>query len=126
MPLLWQGSTISRLSEQVDNCGVCGEAFGAIRADDAAPWLTIIIVGHLFLPLMLYFEAGTSIPAWVAACGWSALFIALSWRSCRAPRAFSSPFCGKPKPRKRLTVIPPAPGWAWGRRDAGAWRKRRD
>ena len=27
---------------------------------------------------MLYFEAGTTVPAWVAACGWSAFFIALS------------------------------------------------
>jgi uncharacterized protein (DUF983 family) len=64
--------------KQVDACGACGEAFGAIRADDAAPWLTIIIVGHLFLPIMLFFEQGTSVPAWAAAGLWSAFFIGLS------------------------------------------------
>ena len=77
-PCCGKGQLFRTYLKQVENCSVCGESFGAIRADDAAPWLTIIIVGHLFLPLMLYFEAGTAIPAWVAACGWSALFIALS------------------------------------------------
>jgi uncharacterized protein (DUF983 family) len=77
-PCCGEGRLFRTYLKQVDNCGICGEFFGAIRADDAAPWLTIIIVGHLFLPLMLYFETGTSIPAWVAACGWSAFFIGLS------------------------------------------------
>ena len=77
-PCCGKGQLFRTYLKQVENCSVCGEFFGAIRADDAAPWLTIIIVGHVFLPLMLYFEAGTSIPAWVAACGWSAFFIALS------------------------------------------------
>jgi uncharacterized protein (DUF983 family) len=77
-PCCGKGQLFRTYLKQVDNCSVCGESFGAIRADDAAPWLTIIIVGHLFLPLMLYFETGTSIPAWVAACGWSAFFIGLS------------------------------------------------
>jgi len=64
--------------KQVDNCSACGEKFGAIRADDAAPWLTILIVGHIFLPLMLYFQTGSSVPAWVTASLWSAVFIGLS------------------------------------------------
>jgi uncharacterized protein (DUF983 family) len=77
-PCCGKGALFRAYLKQVDHCSACGESFGAIRADDAAPWLTIIIVGHLFLPLMLYFEQGTSIPAWVAALGWSAFFIALS------------------------------------------------
>lgn len=77
-PCCGKGRLFRAYLKQVENCSVCGESFGAIRADDAAPWLTIIIVGHIFLPLMLYFEASTSIPAWAAACGWSAFFIALS------------------------------------------------
>lgn len=77
-PCCGEGRLFRTYLKQVDNCSACGEAFGAIRADDAAPWLTIIIVGHLFLPLMLYFETGTSVPAWLAACFWSAFFIALS------------------------------------------------
>src|SRR5471030_2466989 len=77
-PCCGKGQLFRTYLKQVENCSVCGEFFGAIRADDAAPWLTIIIVGHIFLPLMLYFEAGTTIPAWVAACGWSAFFIGLN------------------------------------------------
>jgi uncharacterized protein (DUF983 family) len=32
---------------------MCGEAFDQIRADDFPPWLTIICVGHLLVPLVL-------------------------------------------------------------------------
>ena len=36
--------------KQVDACPVCGERWGHIRADDAPPWLTILIVGHIIIP----------------------------------------------------------------------------
>jgi len=38
----------------VDRCAACGEAFGHIRADDGPAWLTILVVGHLIVPLALY------------------------------------------------------------------------
>ena len=38
--------------KQVSACSNCSAEFARIRADDAAPWLTIIIVGHVFLPLI--------------------------------------------------------------------------
>lgn len=41
---------------QVENCFSCGEHFGTIHADDGPPWLTIIIVGHLVVPSVLYAE----------------------------------------------------------------------
>lgn len=37
----------------VDNCTHCGEAWSEIRADDAGPWLTILIVGHIIGPLLV-------------------------------------------------------------------------
>ena len=40
--------------KQVAACANCGAEFSRIRADDAAPWLTIIVVGHLFLPLIFF------------------------------------------------------------------------
>ena len=64
--------------KQVDNCSVCGEAFGHIRADDAAPWLTIILVGHIFVPLMLVFVAFSTMPSWESAMLWSVIFVGLS------------------------------------------------
>ena len=77
-PCCGEGKLFRAYLKQVDNCSVCGEAFGHIRADDAAPWLTIILVGHIFVPLMLVFVALTTMPSWVSAVLWSLVFVALS------------------------------------------------
>ena len=37
-----------------DNCPVCGEALHHHRADDGPAYLTILIVGHLMAPLLLF------------------------------------------------------------------------
>jgi uncharacterized protein (DUF983 family) len=37
-----------------DDCAVCGEALHHHRADDGPAYLTILIVGHLMAPLILY------------------------------------------------------------------------
>jgi len=36
-------------------CAVCHEDLSDIRADDAPPWLTILITGHIIAPIILYF-----------------------------------------------------------------------
>jgi len=77
-PCCGEGKLFRAYLKQVENCSVCGEAFGHIRADDAAPWLTIILVGHIFVPLMLVFVALTTMPSWVSAVLWSLVFVALS------------------------------------------------
>ena len=50
-PACGEGKLFKSYLSQVENCAACGERFGHIRADDAAPWGTIILVGHVFLPL---------------------------------------------------------------------------
>ena len=77
-PCCGEGKLFRAYLKQVDNCSVCGEAFGHIRADDAAPWLTIILVGHIFIPLMLLVVAFTTLPGWVSAVLWSCVFAGLS------------------------------------------------
>ncbi len=37
-----------------ENCPVCGEALHHHRADDGPAYLTILIVGHLMAPLIIY------------------------------------------------------------------------
>mgnify|MGYP000376045151 CR=1 FL=1 len=37
-----------------ESCPVCGEALHHQRADDGPAYLTILIVGHLMAPIMLY------------------------------------------------------------------------
>lgn len=39
--------------KQVDSCPECHEDWSVIRSDDAAPWLTILIVGHVMAPFMI-------------------------------------------------------------------------
>ena len=77
-PCCGEGKLFRAYLKQVEACSACGEKFGAIRADDAAPWLTIIIVGHIFVPLMLMAVAMTTMPAWASAVLWSCIFVLLS------------------------------------------------
>jgi uncharacterized protein (DUF983 family) len=63
---------------QIQSCSNCGAEFGRIRADDAAPWLTIIVVGHVFLPLIFFVNLGAAMPFWAGVWVWAALFSGLS------------------------------------------------
>jgi uncharacterized protein (DUF983 family) len=63
--------------KQVDQCPVCGEALGHIRSDDAAPWLTILVVGHAVVPIVLAVEMHTSWPDWVSMTLWPVLALAV-------------------------------------------------
>ena len=40
----------------VKACTKCGAPLGAARADDAPPYFTILIVGHIVIPLMLWMQ----------------------------------------------------------------------
>jgi uncharacterized protein (DUF983 family) len=76
-PCCGQGKLMRSYLKQVENCSVCGESFGQIRADDAAPWLTIILVGHIFLPLAFLVNVDW-MPVWAAMGMWSACFAGLA------------------------------------------------
>jgi len=76
-PCCGEGKLMRGYLKQVENCSVCGESFGQIRADDAAPWLTIILVGHLFLPLAFLVNLGW-MPTWAAMLSLATLFAAIS------------------------------------------------
>jgi len=76
-PCCGEGKLMRSYLKQVENCSVCGESFGQIRADDAAPWLTIILVGHLFLPLAFLVNLDW-MPTWAAMLSLAALFAAIS------------------------------------------------
>ena len=64
--------------KQVERCAACEERFGHIRADDAPPWLTILITGHLVVPLALMFEPHATWPTWMAMIAWPSLALALA------------------------------------------------
>ena len=55
-PRCGQGRLFHHYLKIVDFCSLCGEPYGHFRTDDAAPWLTILIVGHLTVPIILICE----------------------------------------------------------------------
>jgi uncharacterized protein (DUF983 family) len=44
-------------------CEVCGEDLSHHRADDAPPYLTIVVVGHIIVPLILFIEMRWPLPS---------------------------------------------------------------
>ncbi|MBV9735131.1 MAG: DUF983 domain-containing protein [Acidisphaera sp.] len=61
----------------VPACSNCGAPLGAARADDAPPYFTIAITGHIVIPGMLVLEQMKSPPLWVHAVIWIPLTLVL-------------------------------------------------
>ncbi|NQW02260.1 MAG: DUF983 domain-containing protein [Rhodospirillales bacterium] len=71
------GRTLHSYLKVKPACSECGEALGHIRADDFPPYLTIIIVGHIIVPLLLLSERTFSPPTWVQMTVWPLASLAL-------------------------------------------------
>ena len=61
-----------------DHCPVCGEAMYHHRADDGPAYLTILIVGHVMAPLLLWVFMTFRPPPLALALGFSAGTVVLS------------------------------------------------
>ncbi|HEX6960119.1 MAG TPA: DUF983 domain-containing protein [Ferrovibrio sp.] len=59
-------------------CPSCGLALSGHRADDAPPYFTILIVGHIIVPLMLLLEQHLHPAEWVHMALWLPLTLLLS------------------------------------------------
>ena len=62
----------------VPECEACGAPLGQIRADDAPPYFTIFIVGHVIIGLMLWVEKAYKPELWVHAILWLPITLALT------------------------------------------------
>jgi len=58
----------------VDECRNCGAPLGLARADDAPPYVTIMVTGHIVVPLMLIVDRMGEPPIWLM----SAIFLPLT------------------------------------------------
>ena len=47
-----EGRVFRRYLKPVSTCSHCGAALGEIRTDDFAPWLTILLLGHILVPVI--------------------------------------------------------------------------
>lgn len=61
-PCCGKGRLFRSFLKPVEACSTCGEDFSHQRADDAPPYFTILIVGHLLVPLMLAVQLSIELP----------------------------------------------------------------
>jgi uncharacterized protein (DUF983 family) len=76
-PRCGHGRLMHHYLKIVDRCSACGEPYGHIRADDAPPWLTILVVGHIMAPIILAFEVNFDLALWIDLAVWVPLTLAL-------------------------------------------------
>lgn len=60
------GTLLHGYLKPVTECEACGADFSHISADDGPAWVTILVLGHVVVPLMLYFGRDESVPLWIA------------------------------------------------------------
>lgn len=59
-------------------CANCGAPLGLARADDAPPYFTIVVVGHIIIPAMWSVERAYAPPLWLHAAIWLPLTLGLT------------------------------------------------
>jgi uncharacterized protein (DUF983 family) len=77
-PSCGKGAMFRRYLKVADECPSCGEELHHHRADDAPPYFTIVIVGHIVVGLVLAVEMAYRPPLWVHAALWLPLTLILT------------------------------------------------
>jgi uncharacterized protein (DUF983 family) len=77
-PRCGEGRLLHHYLKLVDCCAVCGEPYGHYRVDDAAPWLTILVVGHVTVPVVLLCEMNFQPPLALALAVFLPLIVGLT------------------------------------------------
>jgi len=77
-PACGKGAMFRRYLNVSDHCPACGEALHHHRADDAPPYFTIVIVGHVIVGLLLAVEMAYRPPLWLHAAIWLPLTVLLA------------------------------------------------
>tara|TARA_B100001057_G_scaffold466117_1_gene522924 strand:+ start:770 stop:1156 length:387 start_codon:yes stop_codon:yes gene_type:complete len=65
-PQCGKGVLLAGYLTPVKNCDICGEDFSAISADDGPAWATLLVLGHLVVPLMVFLGRDETIPIYLA------------------------------------------------------------
>lgn len=77
-PACGRGRMFSSYLKVVHDCPACGEELHHQRADDAPPYFTIAIVGHVVIGALLWVETEYHPEMWVHAAIWIPLTLILS------------------------------------------------
>jgi uncharacterized protein (DUF983 family) len=73
-PVCGEGRVFQGYLRVVEKCAHCQAPLGRLRADDAPPYFTIFIVGHLLFPPVLWIERAYMPPMWLHMVVWLPLF----------------------------------------------------
>lgn len=73
-PVCGEGRLFDGFLRVVPQCEHCTAPLGLARADDAPPYFTILIVGHIVIPAMLIMQIQADPPTWLL----SAIFVPLT------------------------------------------------
>jgi uncharacterized protein (DUF983 family) len=73
-PACGQGHLFDGYLRIVPACSACGVPLGRIRADDAPPYFTIFLAGHLLVPGVFMIERAYQPPMWLHMAVWLPLF----------------------------------------------------
>lgn len=76
-PACGEGRVLEGYLTATRGCRCCGEAYDQLHADDMPPWLTILIVGHIVVPLLLLVEQVWHPAMWLQMAVWPAVTLAL-------------------------------------------------
>lgn len=88
-PALWRGfacrcpncgakTLFRRYLKVADRCDNCAEDFHHHRADDAPPYFTILITGHVIAPAFMIAERGWAWPTWLHLTIWLPAIVIMS------------------------------------------------
>jgi uncharacterized protein (DUF983 family) len=77
-PACAKGSLYAKYLKVADTCPSCGEELFHQRADDAPPYFTMFVVGHVIIAGVLALEKGFAPPSWVHLVIWLPLTVLLS------------------------------------------------
>ncbi|HWL82166.1 MAG TPA: DUF983 domain-containing protein [Roseomonas sp.] len=73
-PICGEGKVFQGFLRLAPECTHCHTRFAGLRADDAPPYFTIFIAGHLLLPPVFWVESAYQPPMWVHMAVWLPLF----------------------------------------------------
>jgi len=75
-PSCGEGRLFAGYLKVVGACEACGAPLGRLRADDAPPYFTIFLAGHILVPPVLWIERAFQPPMWLHMVVWLPLFTA--------------------------------------------------
>jgi uncharacterized protein (DUF983 family) len=69
-PRCGKGKIYSEYLKVNKHCLKCNEELASYRTDDFGPWLSIVVAGHIIVPLVLSLEKNYALDLWIQASIW--------------------------------------------------------